>query len=327
MHRKFWAIALSTFFLPAVFFSALAQSATAPATGKEFKDCSDCPTMVVIPAGSFTMGSPASEKGRLPDEGPQHKVNINYKLAVGKYDVTREEFEKFAAETNRPMAKTCSTMDSGKWEVTDDRSWKNPGFPQTARDPVVCVLYDDARAYVQWMSAKTGRNYRLMSEAEWEYAARAGATTTWAWGDDPQQACQYANLPDMSAQAKWPSWKSVVNCKDGYAFTAPVGTYKPNAFGLYDMGGNVWNWLEDCRTYSYEGAPDDGSAGHNGDCDHRDKRGGSWRCVLTCDMATVKPESAGNILPAAVIRPANRDDDGWGDRSSNGGFRIARLAD
>ena len=143
---------------------------------------------------------------------------------------------------------------------------------------MLCVSWNDARAYAQWLSRKTGKRYRLPTEAEWEYAARAGTTTSRYWGDDPAQACRYANVADQSRLQTW-GFGQKHDCTDGHYFTAPAGGHAPNRFGLYDMIGNVWEWTEDCWNASYAGAPVDGSAWLAGDCAQRVERGGSWSTV------------------------------------------------
>jgi formylglycine-generating enzyme required for sulfatase activity len=237
--------------------SAGGVPASAMVAGQTFRDCADCPEMVVIPAGRFTMGSPASEAGRSDDEGPQHSVNVK-SIAMGKTHITRGQFAAFVNATRYDAGNECHTFEGGKWEQRAGRNWRNPGYPQTDNHLVVCINWNDAKAYTQWLSQKTGKNYRLPSEAEWEYAARAGTTTARFWGDNPDQACGYANLADETAKAQIPgasSW-SVHNCTDGYAYTAAAASFKPNAFGLYDMIGNAWQWTEDCWHDNYNGAPD-----------------------------------------------------------------------
>ena len=182
---------------------ALAQT---PAPGRSFRDCSNgCPEMVVVPQGSFTMGAPAGEEERenLPNQRrgravPQHLVTIRHKFAIGKFDVTRDEYAQFVAETNRPDPDSCITVNaSGTDFIATNGNWHSPGFPQTGRDPVVCVSWDDAQAYVAWLSAKTGHVYRLPTEAEWEYAARAGTTTARYGSDNPAEICRYTNVADL----------------------------------------------------------------------------------------------------------------------------------
>jgi len=274
--------------------------------GTVFRDCADCPEMVVIPAGSFTMGSPDSEKvwaashGASPqsvsDEAPQHRVALQ-SFALGKYDVTRAEYAAFVRETSYPLGDGCG-KDSFKWNKQPDLNWKNPGFNQSDRDPVVCVSWDDAQAYVSWLNRKlhgdasssgTGL-YRLPSEAEWEYAARAGTTTRFWWGDNDAAAVDHACFKNNS---------------DGHAH--PVGSEDANAFGLYDMVGNVWQWTEDCYADSYGKAPTDGSAAEIArDCMRVD-RGGSW------------------LYPSWLLRSATRERNPAEFRDIIMGLRVART--
>ncbi len=230
------------------------------------------PQMGVLPAGSFMMGSPESEVGGFSDEGPQHEVTINYRFAIGKYPVTRDEYAQFASETSA------------------NSEWRSPGFTQTGSDPVVNVSWDDAKAYVRWLSEKTGQNYRLPSEAEYEYAERAGTSTAYWWGDSDADLCSYANGAPCNHHG-----------------TVPVGSYPANAFGLYDMAGNVWEWTEDCWNPSYAGAPDDGSAWTSGDCGQRVVRGGSW------------------VGFSYILRSALRFRLNTGGRFTALGFRVART--
>jgi formylglycine-generating enzyme len=262
----------------------LAQTQT-PAPGTSFHDCSKgCPEMVVVKQGKFTMGAPAGEEARenLPDQvrgrsAPQHPVTIQYKLAIGKFDVTRDEYAQFVAETNRPDPDSCTTLAASGGFIATNGNWHSPGFPQTGRDPVVCVGWDDAQAYVSWLSAKTGHVYRLPTEAEWEYAARAGTTTARYFSDNPAELCRHTNIGDLDYFEQHPGDSGVNRaCRDGYAFTSPVGSFPPNQFGLYDMLGDVLNWTEDCWNASYSGAPADGSAWLTGDCSRRVVHGGSW---------------------------------------------------
>ena len=214
------------------------------APGEPFQDCPDCPQMVVVPAGRFDMGSHFSEKGRRPVENPQHEVKIERNFAIGKYEVTVGEFRQFVEATQRDMGGTRSC-----WERYD----------LSEEHPVTCVSWQDASDYAQWMAQKTGKPYRLLSEAEWEYAARAGTTTAHYWGGGAQSACKYARISRCGSNG-----------------SAPVGQYRPNAVGLYDMMGNVWEWVGDCWNDSYVGAPADGSAWTSGQCDERALRGGSF---------------------------------------------------
>jgi formylglycine-generating enzyme required for sulfatase activity len=216
--------------------------------GDSFRECENCPEMVVVPAGSFTMGSPEGENDRSVDEGPQHVVTISKPFAVGKFHVTRDEYAVFAQETGYAATMTCY-----KRSGTRDGSWHDPGYAQEGSHPVVCVTWDDAKAYVNWLAKKTGKPYRLLSEAEWEYAARGkthpGTYPRFWFGNDKGVLCRYANG---------------ITCH--ILKTSPAGKYKPNAFRLYDMTGNAWQWTEDCHHDSYQGAPTDGSAWTAGTC-------------------------------------------------------------
>jgi formylglycine-generating enzyme required for sulfatase activity len=272
------------------------EHATAPQqyqAGEEFRDCSDCPEMVVVPAGSFMMGSSEAEREWAVSQGavqewvdrekPRHPVEIAQLFAVGKYEVTRGQFAAFVEATGRNTSKGCGEWEySGEWKENASNSWRSPGFGQTDRDPVVCVGWDDAKAYVAWLSERTGHQYRLPSEAEWEFAARARTITMRPWGDDRDNktGCAYANGLDLTVKEKFYKTDRTMDCHDGQLYTAPVGSYSANDFGLRDMIGNAAEWVEDCWHGSYEdGAPKDGSAWTSGDCDSRVARGGAWLSV------------------------------------------------
>jgi formylglycine-generating enzyme required for sulfatase activity len=272
--------------------------------------------MAVVKQGKFAMGAPAGEEARenLPNElrglsVPQHLIKIQHKFALGKFDVTREEYAQFVAETNRPDPDSCITINaSGTGFTTTNGNWHSPGFPQTGRDPVVCVSWDDAQAYVAWLSAKTGHAYRLPTEAEWEYAARAGTTTARYGSDNPAEFCRYTNVGDLDYSEQHPGDSGVNRaCRDGYAYTSPVGSFPPNQFGLYDILGNVMDWTEDCWNANYSGAPADGTAWHSGDCGRRVVRGGSWDADLS------------------VVRSAHRRGILTSKRVTSFGFRVART--
>lgn len=283
---------------------ALAQTA-AWVPGTTFRDCPVCPDMVVIPAGAFTMGSPAGEEGRYDAESPQHRVTIPRALAVGKFEVTRGQFAAFARDTGFGGA-GCHVWTGSEWKLDVFRDWRNPGYPQTDEHPVACMNWEWAKAYLAWLAERTGRAYRLLSEAEWEYAARAGTTSARHWGESADSGCPYANIADQTSKAVFGGW-ALANCADGHVFTAPAGSFKPNAFGLYDMIGNVWEWTEDCWNPDYRGAPADGSAWLSGDCAQRVLRGGSWY---------------GN---PRFARSADRLSNAATLRFSYDGFRVARA--
>jgi len=242
--------------------------------------------MVVIEAGRFSMGSTEGEEGRFDNEGPQHPVSVVKPFALARCETTVGEFRRFVEETgyetDAERGGGCYALkaDGFGWEQRADASWSSPRFAQDDTHPVVCVSFNDARAYARWLSLRTGATYRLPTEAEWEYAARAGTTTSRFWGDDPDAACVYANGADRTVKDRLPDLKwAVAECDDGALFTAPAGSYRRNPFGLSDMLGNAWEWVEDCWHESYEGAPSDGSAWletGGGDCARRVLRGGGW---------------------------------------------------
>jgi formylglycine-generating enzyme required for sulfatase activity len=244
--------------------------------GQSFKDCATgCPEMVVIPAGSFTMGSPQYEPGHKKDEAPQHNVTITKPFAVSKFEVTFAEWDACAAHGD------CIPH-------VDDDGWGRD------RQPVINVSWNDAQHYVAWLSKITSKTYRLLSEAEYEYAARAGTQMAYPWGD--KTGTNNANCSGCGS--KWDATQ-----------TAPVGSFMPNQFGLHDMVGNVWEWVEDCPHEDYGQAPVDGSAWMTGDCGHHRLRGGSW--------ASVSDE----------IRSANRARAATDARFTIISFRIGRTLD
>ena len=206
-------------------------SVNAYQVGDTFRDCATCPEMVVLPAGKFMMGSLEEERGRWDSEGPQRQVTILKPFAVGKYEVTVGQYAEFVRETKHK---------AGNCDLSKGNSWDNPGFKQTNNHPVVCVSWNDASTYVYWLSMNTGHEYRLLTEAEWEYAARAGTTTAYHFG---------RMILDNQA-----------NYDDEYEGTVAVGSFLANAFGLHDMHGNVWEWVEDCWHDDYTGAPTNGIA-------------------------------------------------------------------
>lgn len=242
-----------------------------------FSDCNDCPQMVVIPAGTFVMGSPETEPKRDADESPQHAVTLAAPFAVSRHEITRGQYAAFVQDTGQPTGPDCRVWVKDAWVVVEGKSWQDPHFPQTDAHPVTCISWYDARAYTEWLAIKTGRPYRMLSEAEWEYAARAGTSTAYHHGDDPDGLCATDNghdLTSMEVHVDMP-WEGV-NCRDGFAQTAPVGSLKPNSWGVYDVHGNVWEWLEDCYTASYENTPRDGFPMLGGTCEQRVYRGGGW---------------------------------------------------
>ena len=264
----------------AVLLAGLAFAATLPLPANA-DECATCIEMVDIPAGSFLMGSTPDERARekVPaaqgdPEGPQVEVKINA-FALGKTEVTVDQYSAFVAATGHPAGDCLAFFKTEKftgWLPAHGTSWREPLFHQGGDHPVTCVSWDDAKAYVDWLAAETGEPYRLPSESEWEYAARAGTTTARYWGDsDGPEVCEYANVADASA------FRPQFACNDGHAFTAPATYGKPNAFGLYGMLGNEGEWTQDCGTSDYASTlPRDGSPYRGGDCAEYIGRGGSW---------------------------------------------------
>ena len=205
--------------------------------------------MVVIPAGRFIMGSPETEPVRDRDEGPQREVTIARPFAVSKFEVTRGEFAQFVREAGHVAATNCSVWVGTKSERVLAKSWQDTNYPQKDSHPVACISWNDAKAYVDWIVQKTSKPYRLLSEAEWEYSTRGGSTGKYSFGEDANELCKYGNIADDAAKAAGglATW-TYASCNDGFGIgTAPVGSFRPNQFGLYDMHGNVWEWVEDCH--------------------------------------------------------------------------------
>src|SRR3984885_498911 len=280
----------------------------APATavvtqpGTTLRDCPTCPVLTVLPAGRFQQGSAPSENSSA-FEKPPHWVMITRPIALSTNAVTVDEFREFIAATGRDM-QGCDTYD-GEWRHRAENNWENPGFVQTGSHPVTCTSWNDAKAYVAWLSAKTGQRYRLPSASEWEYAARAGGAAAQPWGADGSDACVNANVADQSAAHRFPGW-AVFACNDGFVQTSPVGSFKANSFGLNDMLGNVFQWTEDCWNADYKGAPIDGAARMSGDCAERELRGGSW------------------FSTPSFVRANYRNHFGVDYRTSSVGIRLAR---
>ena len=231
-------------------------------------------------------------------EGPQRRVTIGRPFAVGKFEVTRGEFATFVREAGWSVGDRCWTSKGGiDWKMIG-RSFRHPGFLQDDRHPAVCVSWEDATAYADWLSKKTARTYRLLTEAEWEYAARAGTSTPFWWGSSisPSQANYngnhtYGDAPKGEYRAR----------------TVAVDGFAPNLWGLYNVHGNVWEWVQDCWNDNYNGAPMDGSAWTNGECGRRVVRGGAWL-------------NYPRDLRAAVRSKGTTD-----GRSDDSGFRLART--
>jgi formylglycine-generating enzyme required for sulfatase activity/DNA-binding winged helix-turn-helix (wHTH) protein len=243
-----------------------------------FKDCDVCPEMVPLPTGEFMMGAPPDEFGRKQTEGPQRRVTIAKRFALGRFEVTIDQFSAFASETSLAGGNLCQVLveHDGPRAIWSrpQTSFREPGFAVTGSHPAVCISGHDAQAYVAWLRRRTGRPYRLPTEAEWEYAARAGTTTAYSFSMDETELCVYARFSDLSSPFGWRG-----GCRGNMPAygTTPVGTFKPNHWGLADMHGNAWEWVEDCWSPDVRKLPSDGSAYMRPDvCEIGVIRGGSF---------------------------------------------------
>ena len=224
--------------------------------GTAFRDCDDCPEMVVVPTGSFEIRNAPWGPGHPHNEGYFFSVTFTRQFAVGKFEVTFDEWGGCVAD--------------GKCEQLDDAEWGR------GKRPAINVSWSQAIAYTRWLSAKTGQHYYLPTNAEWEYAARAGLSMNRYFGIAPEEICKYANVYDQTSHREFEFDWEHVPCDDGQVVTASVGSFQSNAFGLYDMIGNVFEWTEDCASPNWRGAPLDGGAWLKGDCSLRGYRGASW---------------------------------------------------
>ncbi len=254
--------------------------------GEVFRDCDECPEMIVVPRGSYQMGDLT---GRGPnDERPVRTVKIDYFLSVSRFEVTKEEYKAFISDSGHRSDGPCSVWSGAKLVPQPGKNWQEPGFAQDGSHPATCISFEDAKAYTLWLSRKTGENYRLLSESEWEYVARAGTDTLFWFGS--RIGYDQANFDETN-------WA-----------TMPVGHYTPNAFGLHDVLGNVWEWTEDCWNASYLGAPTDGSAVTKGRCQRRMLRGGSWASA------------------PGLLRSSNRTGESVATRTALNGMRVAKAS-
>jgi formylglycine-generating enzyme required for sulfatase activity len=254
-----------------------------------FKECVRCPEMIVVPAGSFTMGSPESEPERLSDESPQLKVTIDLPFAVGKFAVTRGEFETFVKATGHQFGTPCITWSGSESERVQSKSFREPGFSQDDNHPVVCVNWHDAKAYVSWLSKSTGKVYWLLSEAQREYVTRAGTTTPFWWGSSvtPVQANYNGNYVYRGGGAQGEYRER----------TVPVDSFAPNPWGLYNVHGNISEWTEDRWYDSNSGNPGNGDARtRTGDSSNRVVRGGAWGN----DPRNLRAPPASGMLPTSA---------------------------
>lgn len=274
--------------------------------GEYFSDCSNCPEMMVLPPGESLIGSKPNEKGRAKNESPAFHVQLPT-YAIAKTEITREQFKYFVDQSGYNPLPGCWHFKTIAWSFDRNRSWENPGIAQSLDHPVICVNWNDAKSYTEWLSRTTGNHYRLPSEAEWEYAARGGSEQIFFWGSDVNQACQYANVYDLAGDGILRSkWLQPVTCNDGAVLTRAVGQYKPNGHGLYDVIGNVMEWVDDCWFDLHDDENNGGESRRGGACLKRVQKGSNYQFT---------PES---------LRPAWRSSDEPIDRTIYTGFRVLR---
>lgn len=305
---------LDWFALNAIFASILSGCSHAvidTATNK-IQDCPNCPVLRRIPAGQFVplpaTAAPLSSSTNNDAANTNRIVHIATPFLLGQYEITLKQYTEFVTNTRRAEPNKCFVFTGVNDKGETRFSWvmaanfKNPGYAQSDNSPAVCISWNDAVAYAEWLSNKTGKHYRLPTEAEFEYATRAGTNSSYYWGDDAAQVCRYANAADQSLKRAQSNFTDVADCDDGYVYTAPVGSYQPNTFGLYDMIGNAWEWTADCPHTDADVLPSDGSAYTQDNCEQHVRRSASWFRLGSVQRSA---------LPNA-------------DWHGNAGFRVAR---
>lgn len=252
------------------------------------RDCEHCPEMVIVPAGTAILGAAASDGFRNSDELPERTFPIRAAFAVSRHEITRDQYEAFVRASHRTVHGDCLTdrTQRGNWVIDPGTTFRDPGFAQKGNDPVACVSWDEAQAYVAWLNTQTRGGYRLLTEVEWEYVARAGASqnVTYPWGSDAAAGCSFANGFDQTTMATYKGLDTSghkvfdpLNCSDGWLNTAPVGSLAPNEFGVFDMIGNVSEWVGDCHSTSHDALSESGTLPTSASpCSRRLAKGGSW---------------------------------------------------
>jgi len=306
---------MKTWYVAALITTLAAGCGTRPPSQRTV-DLGDGMTLetVLIPAGSFVMGDDST----LDDEKPAHKVTITKPFYLGKHEVTVEQFRRFIETTGYATDAEKGTgfqgafgwnRDTKEFKMNSAYSWRNTGFTQSDTHPVVNVSWNDAMEFCKWLSSKDGKSYRLPTEAEWEYACRAGATTRYAHGDDPEGLVKVGNMADAAFETQFPELKGEIKADDGYAYTAPVGSFLPNRFGLYDMHGNVWEWGMDWYDPEYYAKSPTNDPEGTATGEERAYRGGGWfNCTRGCRSTS-----------RSASQPENRH--------LTLGFRVAVTAD
>lgn len=275
---------------------AISASPIGGAAGQPFRDCPRCPEMVAVPTGTITIGSPENEERAGPRED-QVAVTISRPFAVGRFAATRDEFAAFVSATGHKPGRGCYALAGDDLKRQPEGSWLSPGFAQDGRHPVVCFAWHDAKAYVAWLTARTGKAYRLLSEAEREYVTRAGTTTPFWWGAtiSTDRANYNGTVPYGDVASG--EWRMA---------TVPVDSFAAPPWGFHGVHGNAWDWTEDCWNATNAGNPGDGTARLTRDYSLRVIRGASW-----------------NNFPH-TLRSARRGREPTGSRMNGLGFRVAR---
>ncbi len=256
-------------------------------TRQGLRDCTRCPEMVIVPAGSAILGASAVDPFRNTDELPARTFVVPQPFAVSRYEITRDEYDTFVRATNRPVHGDCLTDRNhrGDWAIDADTTFRDPGFAQTGAHPVACVSWDEAQAFIAWLNAQTGGGYRLLTEVEWEYVARGGSSqhTVYPWGDEQADGCPFANGFDQTTMTTYEGMDTSgykvfdpLSCADGWLNTAPVGSLAPNEFGLYDIIGNVAEWVADCYHATRDVLAEASTPIVTDGCSRRIVKGGSW---------------------------------------------------
>jgi formylglycine-generating enzyme required for sulfatase activity len=284
------------------------------------RECRNCPDLVTIPAGTALLGASATDPFRKADELPERTFAIARPFAVSRSEITRAEFEAFVRATHREIQGKCLTdrREPGNWQLDDATTFRDPGFAQSDDHPVACVSWDDANAYIAWLNTQTSGGYRMLTEVEWEYVARAGAgqNSIYPWGANAADGCAFANGFDRIALVHYANMDrsgydafDPMDCSDARLNTAPVGSYAPNAFGVYDMIGNVSEWVDDCFTATHDALNSSGASPtiDGGACARRIAKGGSWGTL------------------AHNLRVADRFPYAPGHRDDSIGIRVAKT--
>lgn len=282
------------------FLSLVGAQASEPLSSPEL-GCADCLELQTIQPDTFVMGFDVQGRQMGPDELPAVEVTISEPFMMGVTQVTRAQFAVFVEATGHSPRLGCWTFTPYGWSQEQTATWRDPGFPQTETDPVVCISRTDATAFLAWASARDGKSYRLPTEAEWHLASAANLPAPF-WGTR-YDICDFGNVPDLTSKNKVA--RVGEPCSDGTLYTAPVASFKANPNGLFDMIGNAWEWTEDCWTGSYEGLPTDGSALTDPACAEYALRGHSW----TDAPGPIRPQTRYSLSPVA--------------RQSMVGFRVA----